>query len=173
MTGATKLGLAVAAVSIILLGGVIVWDQQKNATGEEPMGMPVEVMADRSHIPVGSPRPDYNSDPPTSGPHYAEPASWGVYEEVLLDEQLVHNLEHGEIVVYYRPDLVDETVMEQFRTIQRSFPRKSLFVPRPQARTAIVLTSWGYLLELDEFDEQAVREFIRRNKNRAPEFFPD
>ena len=45
------------------------------------------------HIPMGTPHPEYNSNPPSSGWHYAEPARQGFYDEELPDEQIVHNLE--------------------------------------------------------------------------------
>ena len=63
-------------------------------------GVNVPVMAVR-HIQVGEQHEPYNSDPPTSGPHYAQPAQAGFYDEALPDEQLVHNLEHGYIVIWY------------------------------------------------------------------------
>lgn len=49
----------------------------------------------QQHIDIGTEHIAYNSNPPTSGPHYIQPANWGVYETTLPDEQLVHNLEHG------------------------------------------------------------------------------
>ncbi len=38
------------------------------------------------------------NEPPTSGDH-AEPVAWGVYETEQRDDQLIHNMEHGGIVV--------------------------------------------------------------------------
>ena len=45
-----------------------------------------------------------NSSPPTSGPHWRHAADPGFYGTELPDEELVHNLEHGQIVVSYNPD---------------------------------------------------------------------
>ena len=50
------------------------------------------------HIAPGQDHPPYNSAPATSGWHLGQPlapAPWGVHDEVLRDEVLVHNLEHG------------------------------------------------------------------------------
>ena len=43
----------------------------------------------REHIPVGVPPTRYNSDPPTSGDHYAAPVRAGFYEQ-RLPERLPH-----------------------------------------------------------------------------------
>ena len=53
-----------------------------------------------SHIPDGA-QASYNSRPATSGEHWPAPARCGFYEEGLPDELVVHNLEHGNIVVSY------------------------------------------------------------------------
>src|SRR3989338_6948893 len=47
-------------------------------------------MEGKEHVPDGT-HVVYKTNPPTSGDHYATPAKWGVYEQTLLDEQLVHN----------------------------------------------------------------------------------
>jgi len=68
----------------------------------EGVGERVPIL-DANHIPEGS-EAVYNSVPPTSGEHWFgsnAPRSCGFYEEQLPDEQIVHNLEHGNIVVSY------------------------------------------------------------------------
>ena len=61
-----------------------------------------------NHIPTGE-RVTYRTEPPNSGPHYAQWAPPGFYDRPLPDELLVHNLEHGHIIIHYRPDaLTDE-----------------------------------------------------------------
>ena len=44
---------------------------------------------------------EYNSNPPTSGPHYAQWEKPGIYNRVLEDGKLVHSLEHGYIIISY------------------------------------------------------------------------
>lgn len=46
----------------------------------------------RNHINVGASHSVYNSNPPTSGWHYENPAGKGIYKKELPDEQLIHNL---------------------------------------------------------------------------------
>lgn len=56
----------------------------------------------RDHIAVGTSHAPYNSNPPTSGPHYADTANWGVHQTTIQDEYLIHNLEHGGVIVHYK-----------------------------------------------------------------------
>src|SRR6266542_3471123 len=67
----------------------------------------------QTHIAVGQSHPGYNSVPPTSGWHYANPAPWGVSRDPIPDEVQVHDLEHGGIMVQYDcptacPDIVSK-----------------------------------------------------------------
>ncbi|TSC89981.1 MAG: hypothetical protein G01um10145_412 [Microgenomates group bacterium Gr01-1014_5] len=61
-----------------------------------------EVMADlgREHVPLGT-KVNYNSNPPTSGNHYADWVKKGVYSAVKEDGYLIHSLEHGYIIISY------------------------------------------------------------------------
>ena len=48
--------------------------------------------------------PVYNSNPPTSGPHSATPMPFKVLDNPAPKENLVHNMEHGGVVVWYNTD---------------------------------------------------------------------
>ncbi len=43
----------------------------------------------------------YNSDPPTSGPHFPMWAKKGVYDRLISDGYLIHSLEHGYVIISY------------------------------------------------------------------------
>lgn len=43
----------------------------------------------------------YNSNPPTSGPHFPVWAKPGVYDRLLSDGYLIHSMEHGYVIVWY------------------------------------------------------------------------
>lgn len=122
----------------------------------------------RTHIAVGSPRPEYNSNPPTSGPHYAQPEDWGVYQRELADENVVHSLEHGGIWISYRPD-IDEETKKKLEAIGRRYSGSVIVSPRSANDAPIALASWGRLDNLNSFDENRIVEFVKRNKNKSPE----
>lgn len=54
----------------------------------------------RDHVTENT-QVDYNSNPPTSGPHSELWEKAGIYDRVLADSRLVHSLEHGYVVVSY------------------------------------------------------------------------
>src|SRR3990167_190471 len=64
--------------------------------------LPGEKLPDlgREHIEVGK-EATYNSNPPTSGPHYVDWIRAGIYEDVKDDRNLVHSLEHGYVIMSY------------------------------------------------------------------------
>ncbi len=58
---------------------------------------------------IEEPHAEYNSSPPSSGPHVGFLANWGPSEEALPPELFLHNLEDGGIVLAYNcPDGCDE-----------------------------------------------------------------
>ncbi len=59
-----------------------------------------EIMPTRSHVAEGVPV-TYNSIPPTSGNHWPQWSRCGFFPLRIPDERLVHNLEHGNIVVSF------------------------------------------------------------------------
>lgn len=121
----------------------------------------------QEHIGVGASHLPYNSNPPTSGPHYLQPADWGVYQDPLPDEQLVHNLEHGGIWISYKD--IDEDTKSKLEAIGKANPGSVIVTPRPKNDSKISVASWTRLMKLDSYDETKILDFIKANKNKSPE----
>jgi hypothetical protein len=137
-----------------------------------------QVDAGRAHIADGTQGSDYTSVPATSGPHWSSadsPGPWGVYTNAQPQERLIHNLEHGGIVIWYQPaqvnaeDLASLTAFvqqqittERFKVILTAWSGADFGHP-------IALTAWDWLLYLDTADLDSVRAFIDAHINRAPE----
>jgi hypothetical protein len=155
-------------VLLLLGGGIALAQRQEN----RPLpGEPVPIQG-AQHIQPGESHPSYNSDPPTSGWHYELTLPAGFYEEPEPDELLVHNLEHGHIVISYDcSKLADcEGTKNRLRGIFDRFDGwKVTIVPRQNADAAIALTAWGRIDKLDDFDEQRIVAFIRAWRDRGPE----
>jgi len=126
----------------------------------------------RDHIPVSSPRPAYNSNPPSSGPHYGDPAREGFYETPLPDQQLVHNLEHGDIWIAFHP-----RVSTDVKTYLRSLAGgKTIVTVRKENEFDMSLVAWGrvdgFNLQNGVIPEGRISDFIKRYIDRGPEKVP-
>ncbi|PIR69326.1 MAG: hypothetical protein COU47_03060 [Candidatus Niyogibacteria bacterium CG10_big_fil_rev_8_21_14_0_10_46_36] len=123
----------------------------------------------RDHIADGAEHPEYNSNPPSSGWHYASPARGGFYDEPLPDERVIHNLEHGDIWIAYLPDL-DQKIIDDLESFAGQYVVVS---PRPKNEGDISLVAWGRVdtfdIENGVVDEGRVSDFIKRYDNRGPE----
>lgn len=155
--------------AIIFLGfvgyGFFSFILQQIETQEVGQSIPIQ---GREHIQIDESHLAYNSNPPTSGPHYGQEVEWGIYQEELPDEQVVHSLEHGGIWISYQPD-IDEGAKEKIEAIGKKYLGSVVVSPRSSNDSLIALASWGRLEKLSFFDEQSIIEFIKNNKNKSPE----
>lgn len=156
----TLIILVIVAVAIVGLIFLV------NVAEEGRPGQAISIQG-REHIAVGAEHPAYNSNPPTSGWHYAEEAEWGFYGRELPDEQLVHNLEHGGVWIAYK-DIDDET-KTRLEALARKYSGSVIITLRPANDVKIALASWGRLERMDNFDKEKIIAFIKANKNKSPE----
>lgn len=168
----SRLIWGVVGVAVLGIIGLIVWQSAKPAVGEE-----VPVMTDTSHLETNSNPGTYNSDPPTSGPHYAQEAEAGFFDSNIYTYPagyLVHNLEHGYVIFWYNCDLLDEAgcsnLKSQIRSVMDELGGvKMIAYPWDSIDVPLVMTSWGRLQRFDTFDATQARAFYRANLNQAPE----
>jgi hypothetical protein len=122
--------------------------------------------------------PKWNTDPPTSGPHYSVPAVFGIYEDEIELARVVHNLEHGGIYILYGKDVPDSTV-EQLRSFYDSHKTGTIMAPLNRLGGEFALGAWvvdgsthsGFLAKCSTFDDAAVSTFFRSLQFRGPEHF--
>lgn len=157
----------VVLVGLIVLGALLISSGPKDQTTVS--SFPIQ---GNQHVKPGDPHPAYNSNPPTSGWHYADPAPWGVSESEIPDEQAIHNLEHGGIWLTYGPSLDSETV-NKLRELVKSYRSKVLLTPRAKNDFKMAAAAWGKLDTMDSFEEGRIRAFIGQFINQGPEKVPD
>jgi len=126
----------------------------------------------RDHIAIGATHGEYNSNPPTGGWHYETPVQTGIYDQEFLDEQVVHNLEHGHIWIAYRSDLPRGDI-DALAEIAKSYSSKIIMTLRPNNPTVISVVAWEYLLNLDSLEKGRVESFIKAHRGKGPELVPD
>jgi len=135
----------------------------------------------RTHIAVGTNTPvPYNSNPPSSGPHWPSPAPWGIVDpsKVEADERYVHNLEHGGIWVSYKPD-ISASDLQKLTDAFNQFPNstqfnevKAVMTPRAADPHMIELVAWTYVLDLDSVDTAKINQFYLDHIDKGPELIP-
>ena len=144
-----------AAIAVVLLVAAY-WGYSKMT---EKVDWTSVAILPSPHVPLGTPHPPYNSDPPTSGPHAPGLARWGVSSEPVSKEMQVHNLEDGGVVIQYSCQDCQDLV-KQLTTIAERYDRVIL-APYTGLDRKIALTAWGRIDKLDEFDEARIVKFIK------------
>jgi hypothetical protein len=95
----------------------------------------------------------YTEHPATSGPHDPSPlpSEPAVHTEPIREENAVHNLEHGYVILYYRadgPQALSEDVVARLARIAEG-QDKVLVAPYPDLGegTSFAITAWNKLWE--------------------------
>lgn len=117
----------------------------------------------RAHFDPGEVYNDYSSNPPTSGPHASSPAPWGISENPIPKETLIHNMEHGGVLVLYNcadgcPDAVAS--LSDYTTERLNDGDSIVMAPYPSMDAQFALVSWTRLDTFDELDMDRVDRFV-------------
>lgn len=151
-----------------LIGGGIAYSKwkKKNLPGQSyPNQGQEHVGPEHKHI--------YNSNPPTSGWHFPQPAEWGIYQDELPDETVIHNLEHGGIWISYKPT-ISEDIKGKLENFYTKYGRKIIVTPRSKNDSDIAVAAWNRLDKFSaaEYSDERVARFIKAFRNKGPEFVP-
>jgi len=137
----------------------------------------------REHIYDIHQRVQYDTNPPTSGKHFQVPAEDGIYEQAPPDTTIVHSMEHGRVVIWFRPNL-PASARAGLRALVEDDSYQMLLVPRSKMPFAVAATAWngspgpagtGRLLGCPSFSPgvyDALRDFRDQHRGRGPEAVP-
>ncbi|MBI5457855.1 DUF3105 domain-containing protein [Candidatus Kaiserbacteria bacterium] len=170
-----KIFFASVGALILLVVGLLLWSSLFGPAPQGPRPFMGEKMPDEgaTHVARGQTHADYNSNPPTSGPHWEDGvAGAGVKTQQAPDELILHSMEHGAAVVWYRADLPPDQIEQIQAAFDAAKVGKKIMTPRAGLDVPVALTSWGYLLKLDAIDAGKITEFILSNNDRGPEKAP-
>lgn len=174
--------------TILTLGGLFAFvymESNKPQPGEK-----IEDLG-REHMETGK-TVTYNSNPPTSGSHYSDWTRAGVLAEVKDDRNLIHSMEHGYVIMWYKcqgvgPAIIDnpslatqsaqviisgecKTRQDQLKQIFDSKgPKKLIVAPRDNLETNFAMTAWNRIEKLNDFDRSRVEQFINAYRDQGPE----
>ena len=182
-----KLYLAASAIVALLViagfavGGIPLGGGGNQGAGlgsyseyQEGIGVQQPEMPSRDHVDEGV-TVEYSTTPPTSGEHWDFWARCGFYEDGLPDERIVHNLEHGNIVVSY--NLTEPADVERLRDFMDGFDLApdwavTRFYPEI-AEGTVALSTWGVLDTMQGVDEDRIERFFDAYAGRLGPEFPD
>jgi hypothetical protein len=134
----------------------------------------------RDHTQSLSDRVKYSTNPPTSGKHFVQAADDGVYSKAPQDEQLVHTLEHGRIIIWVKPSL-PRAARAALRALYDEDSDKMVLVPRANMPYDVAASAWsadpaplgtGHLLGCKRYSSKvfdALRAFRDRYRYKGPE----
>jgi hypothetical protein len=126
----------------------------------------------------------YRSNPPATGNHNPVPAEDGPYTEAPVTEQLVHALEHGRVVIWFKPTLPDGAKGD-LKALFDEDPYHMVLTPNEtQMPYEVAATAWsreptpngrGHLLACPKMNDRgfdALRAFRDGNRDNGPEAVP-
>jgi hypothetical protein len=115
-----------------------------------------------------SPKPKWNSYPPSSGRHYFQPVLWGDYSQPVPIIKEVHNLEHGGVIIQYG-DKVPKSDVDAINAFWQKDPTAMLVAPLPNLGSKIALTAWTNWAECTTFNQKAFKAFQSAFRYHGPE----
>lgn len=135
------------------------------------------------HVPVGQ-QVTYVANPPASGSHWSQggvaPAPAGFYETTVEEEQWVHNLEHGHIVILYDcGGACSAQLLADLQDLFDAAPPSPIFgttklviAPYDGLPFLLMAIAWDTQLSLAAYDETALLDFYTRHLDQGPELAP-
>ena len=141
---------------------------------------------------------EWSTDPPSAGGHYGQWAVWGFYTTAANPRQVVHNEEHGAVVIWWGPKVSAATV-NQLHAFYNQSPDGMFGTPYPSLGDKIALTAWtgdmatyyrqvdvkvdgktvkktdygmGHIAVCPKFDQKAFAAFRSAYVGKGPEGIP-
>lgn len=135
-----------------------------------------------THVPVGT-AITWPSNPPASGPHFPVWAAFHEFTSPVPRGYLVHDLEHGAVVLLHRCDLVDTATCDAIQTALRAAsdalptdPKctspvrvRTVIAPDSSIPQPLVAVSWGFIYRAACVDQASLDAFVKSHYAQAPE----
>lgn len=153
-------GAVYAALGILAVGALLFVVLKPDAEIE---GVERPLNGGRDHVTQAS----FATATPTSGSHSATSPGCGVFTQALPLENAVHALEHGSVVIWYKPDISD-TERQRLTGIVDRWDSHVIVSPNPGLTDPIVATAWNRLMRFDTVGDDLV-EFVDVYRERGPE----
>jgi hypothetical protein len=117
----------------------------------------------------------YKTNPPTSGNHYPVPEPDGEFGKAPPVTHLVHDLEHGRIIIQWAPSTPKRRIA-QLRGLFDEDPYHLILTPNTTKMPyQVAATAWGHIAGCKKFNDEVFdvfRAFKTRYVDKGPEFVP-
>jgi hypothetical protein len=116
----------------------------------------------------------YDTNPPTSGNHNPVPADDDAYGTSPPIENLVHSLEHGRIIAWYKRSLPQRRIA-QLKGLFDQDPYHLILASNNSMPYELAVSAWGHLAGCPKVSDESfdvVRAFRDRYRDKGPEFVP-
>jgi Protein of unknown function (DUF3105) len=167
-----RTGLAALTV-VVALGGVVLLllflqgrDRSQVGGGTTTASGPGQVLPDQghAHLTAGErPNAPYASDPPTSGPH--RPVAIRADGARLTDDQLLHALELGDVVLLYGTASPPRGLSELAQRVAGPFDPalaasgQAVVLGRRLGTDGVVALAWRHMLRAPDAADPALEQF--------------
>lgn len=190
--GAVAVGAVAAAVVVLTRPSASVAATMRTAGCKYADAVPYppkdwKTLADyHADVPTLSSPVRWKTFPPSGGSHYRLWATWGFYTKPVNPRQVVHNEEHGAVVLWWGPKVPQSTI-SQLQDFYESSPVGMFGTPIAGLGNKIALTAWtgdpakyyrngyygiGHLAICSRFDEKAFTAFRDAYRGKGPEGIP-
>jgi hypothetical protein len=153
-----------------------------------------EATTDNYHndFPTLSAKPHWSTFPPSGGGHYRLWATWGFHRKPVNPAMVVHNEEHGGVIIWWGPEVPKATV-DELESFYRQQPLALFGTPIAGLGKKIALTAWtadpawkgepglaymhhyygmGHIAVCPRFDQKAFAAFRNAYRGKSPQGFP-
>jgi hypothetical protein len=116
----------------------------------------------------------YKTSPPTSGDHNPVPADDDAYGKAPPIERLVHSLEHGRVIIWYKRSLPRQR-LAQLKGLFDEDPYHVLLASNDSMPYVVAASAWGHLAGCRKVSDESfdvLRAFRDRYRDKGPEFVP-
>src|SRR5262245_34923724 len=174
--------LAVVVAVILLTGGGGKSSEESVTATMEAAGCTVQNVpaGSRKHVTSLDAKVKYPTTPPAAGSHYFSPAIWDFYTTPANPIQVVHNLEHGGVALWWG-DKVPASTVDRLRAFYADSPDAMIGTPLPSLGNKVAISAWtspeggtgtGHVAVCGDFDENAFAAFRDAYRGQGPERFP-
>ncbi len=119
---------------------------------------------------------NYKTEPPTSGSHNPVPAHDDAYLKNPGEEHLVHALEHGRVIYWFKPNAAAK-IRGDLHALYNEDHTLVILVPNARPMPyQVAATAWTELLGCPVYNDKvpdAFRAFRDAYRLKGPEYFPD